>query len=50
MAAKRSPITFRVSVEQESKLREMARQKKTTVTKVIRQSLFGSENAEKPAA
>ena len=50
MAAKKSPITFRVTVEEESKLREMAQQKKTTITKVIKQSLFGSENAEKSAA
>ncbi|WP_171971679.1 hypothetical protein [[Limnothrix rosea] IAM M-220] len=50
MAAKKSPITFRVSVEQETKLRERAQQNKITLTEVIKNSLFGSENADKSAA
>jgi len=50
MTKPRPPISFRLSVENEEKLRAIAKQKKTTIAQVIRNSLFGSENDKKSAA
>jgi hypothetical protein len=49
MTKPRPPISFRLSVADEEKLRAIAKQKKTTIAQVIRNSLFGSKN-DKSAA